>query len=253
LRTPLDQIRVASPCPISWEQMTGDNRVRFCDECQLNVYNIAELTRTEVEDLLRTTEGRLCGRLYRRADGTVITKDCPVGLRAVRRRVARVATAAFATMVSLCSAAVGQKQSDKDKACRQQVKITLKTNQAADTTTVTGTILDPNGAVVAGAHVRITDPITKKTYSFRSDDEGRFSRSGLPPSTYEVLIESPGFKLLKIPRVKIVAGQTAILEATLLVAEESVTVGIIAEDSLIDTTPGIKTTISGDKIRKLPY
>jgi hypothetical protein len=73
--------------------MTGDNRVRFCTECRLHVYNFAELTRTEAEDLLRTTEGRLCGRLYRRADGTVITKDCPVGLRAVRRRVAKIATA----------------------------------------------------------------------------------------------------------------------------------------------------------------
>ena len=84
----IDRLKVASPCPAGWGQMTGDDRVRFCDSCQLNVYNFAELTRKEAEEIIRTTEGRICGRLYRRADGSVITKDCPVGLRAVRRRVA---------------------------------------------------------------------------------------------------------------------------------------------------------------------
>jgi hypothetical protein len=106
--------------------MTGGDRVRSCAQCQLNVYNFAELTRTEAEDLLRTAEGRICGRLYRRSDGTVITKDCPVGLRAARRRAAKVATAAFATVVSLCSGAFGQRQSDKDKGCKQQVTISTK-------------------------------------------------------------------------------------------------------------------------------
>ena len=81
MKAQLNQIRIASPCPVSWEQMIGDNRVRFCGECQLNVYNFGELSRTEAEELLRSTEGRLCGRLYRRADGMVITKDCPVGFR----------------------------------------------------------------------------------------------------------------------------------------------------------------------------
>src|SRR5262245_27890709 len=115
----LDQIRVASPCPVGWETMTGDERVRFCSLCQLNVYNFAELTRIEAEELIRTTEGRICGRLYRRTDGTVITRDCPIGVRAIRRKVARVATAAFATIISLCSIAFGQKQ--KGSSCRQQV------------------------------------------------------------------------------------------------------------------------------------
>ena len=66
----IDRLRIATPCPISWEQMTGDDRVRFCDHCQLNVYNISELSRSEAETLIASTEGRLCARLFRRADGT---------------------------------------------------------------------------------------------------------------------------------------------------------------------------------------
>ena len=89
----LKHLRIASPCPASWESMKGDDRVRFCELCKLNVYDFAQLTRREVDALVANSEGRLCGRLYRRADGTIITKDCPVGLQAIRRRVARISGA----------------------------------------------------------------------------------------------------------------------------------------------------------------
>src|SRR5437773_12576574 len=86
-------LRVASPCSVGWENMSGDERTRYCDQCSLNVYNISSLTTSEVEDLILKREGRLCIMIYRRADGTVLTRDCPVGLRAVQKRVARFAGA----------------------------------------------------------------------------------------------------------------------------------------------------------------
>ena len=85
------RIRIASPCKADWAAMRGDARVRFCSSCSLNVYNISEMTRAAAEELIRATEGRLCIRLYRRKDGTVITRDCPKGLRAIRWRFARAA------------------------------------------------------------------------------------------------------------------------------------------------------------------
>ena len=96
---PLDNIRVASPCPADWNEMLGDERKRFCSQCSLNVYNLSGMTRDEAENLLLTSEGRVCVRFYRRADGTVLTKDCPVGWQAVKRRVSRTATA----FISLCA------------------------------------------------------------------------------------------------------------------------------------------------------
>ena len=85
----LDRIEVASPCPVTWESMTGDDRVRFCGQCRLNVYNFAEMSREEAEALVAGKEGRLCARFHRRADGTVLTRDCPVGLRLARQKAAR--------------------------------------------------------------------------------------------------------------------------------------------------------------------
>ncbi|HKA06551.1 MAG TPA: hypothetical protein VKD71_04785 [Gemmataceae bacterium] len=85
----LDTVRVASPCPASWQEMSGDDRVRHCSICQQAVYDLSALTRPEAEKLIRERDGRLCIRIHRRNDGKVMTRDCPVGrLQVVRRRVA---------------------------------------------------------------------------------------------------------------------------------------------------------------------
>src|SRR5207247_7817522 len=81
------RVTIASPCPASWEAMEGNHRVRSCDHCQLHVFNLSALTQQQAEDLIGRSEGRLCVRLYRRADGTVMTADCPPGLQALRRGV----------------------------------------------------------------------------------------------------------------------------------------------------------------------
>jgi hypothetical protein len=64
--------------------MQGDDKVRFCDQCRLNVYNLSAMSRRQAQDLVRQREGRLCVRFYQRADGTVLTQDCPRGLAAIQ-------------------------------------------------------------------------------------------------------------------------------------------------------------------------
>jgi hypothetical protein len=100
----LNNLRIASPCQASWATMRGDDRVRFCDNCAKRVYDISNLKADEAVALIQKSEGGLCVRLYRRKDGTVLTADCPVGIRfALRRRLLRMAAAAvvlFATVRS---------------------------------------------------------------------------------------------------------------------------------------------------------
>lgn len=98
---PLDNIHIASPCSADWNEMFGDNRRRFCGDCKLNVYNLSDMNRSEAEGFLLQSEGRVCVRFFRRKDGTVLTKDCPVGWRAIKRRVSRIATAVFSMFAGL--------------------------------------------------------------------------------------------------------------------------------------------------------
>lgn len=97
----LSRVRVASPCPASWARMTGDARVRFCAACKLSVYNLSELTADEAEQLIASHEGRLCVRYYQRRDGTVLTRDCPVGVWRARRALVRVGAAAAGLALAL--------------------------------------------------------------------------------------------------------------------------------------------------------
>jgi hypothetical protein len=61
--------------------MDGDARVRFCRECNRNVYNLSAMTEREAQRVVAEREGRLCVRFYQRSDGTVLTSDCPVGAK----------------------------------------------------------------------------------------------------------------------------------------------------------------------------
>jgi hypothetical protein len=99
-RSPLDNIKIASPCTADWKFMLGNDLVRYCGQCDKNVYNLSAMTREQAEALIRRMEGRLCVRYYMRSDGTVLNADCPVGLRAVRQRVRRITTAIFAVLIS---------------------------------------------------------------------------------------------------------------------------------------------------------
>jgi hypothetical protein len=98
--SPLDHVRIAAPCKADWEQMIGTERVRFCGQCNLNVYNLSSMTKTEAESLIAQTEGRLCARFYRRRDGSILTYNCPVGLRAIRRRLSYLAKVVSAAVLS---------------------------------------------------------------------------------------------------------------------------------------------------------
>jgi len=82
----VDELKIASPCPIEWSTMSGDDHARHCGVCDKHVYNLSILSREEGNQLIREKEGKLCVRYYRRFDGTVLTADCPVGLRMVKKQ-----------------------------------------------------------------------------------------------------------------------------------------------------------------------
>ncbi len=104
----MPRVRIASPCPMRWEDLVGDERVRHCDRCRLNVYNIVGLSAAEAGALIRSREGsRLCLRAYRRSDGTLTTRDCPAGLAAIRRRCSTWLAGAVA-LLAVCLGALAR-------------------------------------------------------------------------------------------------------------------------------------------------
>ncbi len=77
----LGLVRIAHPCSQKWSKMEGDGRVRMCAACKLHVFDFAEISSEEARQLIRKSSNgeRICARIFKRLDGTVMTKDCPRG------------------------------------------------------------------------------------------------------------------------------------------------------------------------------
>jgi len=106
----LDNLYVASPCSIPWESMKGDDTRRTCAGCSKTVYNISDMTKGEAEAFLRKNGTTQCMQIYRRADGTIMTDNCPRALRKIRDRYRQCArfVAGILTLVVSAPAAFGQ-------------------------------------------------------------------------------------------------------------------------------------------------
>lgn len=120
----LERVRIASPCGADWEKMTGDDRVRFCGECKKHVYNITNMSRREAEALL-TENASACVRFFQRADGTIMTQDCAVGVKKKQRRKVALAvlggTAMWGAGVAAAASSVaGAVQRELDERAQAQ-------------------------------------------------------------------------------------------------------------------------------------
>jgi iron complex outermembrane receptor protein len=106
--------------------------------------------------------------------------------------------------------------------------------QAGDSATVTGTIVDEQGASMPHATVVVRTANNSVTRKTTTDANGRFTLSGVLPGRYEVDADAPGFALAKRDGLVLSAGQTLDLPLTLKVNDVSqqVTVEAEASDSL---------------------
>jgi hypothetical protein len=162
--------------------MAGDERVRHCKACNLNVYNLSAMTEREIRSLLaEKKKGRLCARLYQRRDGTVLTQNCPVGLRALTRRLSRVAGAVLSLMLP---GLAGTSQA------WAQAYTSIKSNDAV----LQIEVLDPSGARVAAAAATLTETTRGIRREAKTDKDGRLVLRCSIAGRYSLTVSSPGFQ-----------------------------------------------------------
>lgn len=251
---PINNLRIASPCSVGWDQMAGDDRARFCSLCSLHVYNISDMTVDEVHSLVMNSEGRVCARLHRRADGTVMTRDCPVGLRALRRRLSRIAGAALAAVFSVCSVTFAQSPAGKDKSNTDEPQVRISKTVTTDNHNIfTGVITDEMDAVIPGAAITLIENHTNVKVAFLTNADGEFRFDSLLPGSYSIEVEATGFKTYKLKELEIGAYEIARAEIMLKADGESSTVGILGGIEPSSET-SIGTMIIGvDMLRRLPH
>ena len=134
----LQRIYVASPCNVPWESMQGDDHVRHCASCDKDVFDLSSLTRDEAEKLLIEKKGKLCAQYYRRADGTVLTADCEVGVakkKKARRKAAVVAGAFAAAAAGALAGAFAMREERVEEGCSMMAHPESKPTELPTTVT----------------------------------------------------------------------------------------------------------------------
>jgi hypothetical protein len=235
----LSSIRIASPCPADWNKMVGDERIRHCAECNLNVYNLSAMTERQARQLLEGNSGkRVCLRLYRRADGTIITQDCPWGFRALKRRATRFASALFSAVLSVSIA--------KAQPVPQQNPQPTKEGRESQSGLAV-TVVDPQRAVLPHAEVILTGPKTKPGPQAIgvTDDMGKVGFPSLAPGEYTITLNAKYFITERQSGLMLAAGKSSNLVITMKIdpkAATTVEVGITSEAPIIQKDAQVSHT-----------
>lgn len=223
----LDTIRVESPCEASWDSMTGNDQVRFCEHCNLTVQDLSQLTRKRALRLVRASKGRFCIRYQSRPDGSLLTRSAPQKLYRISRRGSRIAAGAFSATLSLSSASahtgnVGSNLNHSSVAAVSQDPARRLYIGA----TIVGTVTDPNGAVIVGASVLLSNEQANLTMATSSNSEGEYRFESLEVGLYKLSVEAPGFAPGEVGTVYLGPNAARRLDRKLEVAslEESVEV-----------------------------
>lgn len=123
-----------------------------------------------------------------------------------------------------------------------------RTNEARSGSII-GTIQDQNGAVIPNASVTALNQATNVTRVVTTDDEGNFNFAGLPPGTYSLTIESPGFRRSVVTDVAL--GDSAgrnLGDITLQVGATAETVEVRGDASMMSVeTSSVSSTSSREK------
>lgn len=220
----LDSITVKTPCEQDWKTMRGSDEVRFCDHCAKDVHHLSEMTRKQARRLVAQSNGGICVRYIRRPDGRIQTLKNT--LHQITRQTG-IAAGVLGTSLTLSSLAYAQTPTETNQ--NETVQIVEVANQKSDAPggTISGTITDPNGAVIPFAFITITNEQTNFYQSANSNQEGFYEFKDVPRGVYKLKFDAGGFASKELTAVSVSGGSEETQNAQLAVPtfQEVVTVG----------------------------
>ena len=119
--------------------------------------------------------------------------------------------------------------------------------------TITGTITDPAGAVVAGAAVEVRNTETGQVFPTVSTSTGAYTATPLPPGSYSVTVSVSGFKKYVRTSLSLASAQVLGIDVSLDVGGTNESVTVSAEASLLKTESGdVSHNITLQQLDNLP-
>ncbi len=132
--------------------------------------------------------------------------------------------------------------------------VVLCSSQAQFRASIQGVITDPQGQVVSGATVTLTNHETGQVLTTTTSDDGIYNFAGLGPSKYSITAEKGGFKKKTLDNVGVISEQANAVNVQLEVGDVTQSVTVSGDSTpLIDTeTSNLQGTVTSQDIQKLP-
>src|SRR5437868_5495074 len=108
------------------------------------------------------------------------------------------------------------------------------------TANLSGVVKDPSGAAINNAKVTVRDDSTGFTRTASTDDQGLYQFLSLPPATYRLTVEAPGFAKLSANNIKLAIGQAGQLPISMKLAATTETATVSAETQTLETQQTVK-------------
>src|ERR1019366_9415213 len=125
--------------------------------------------------------------------------------------------------------------------------------QSGTSSALSGTLVDPSGAAIAGAQVKATEVNTGAVRVVKSNGEGRFLFSQVNPGTYRIEARVAGFGPGMSQPTSVSVGQTATVNFTLNLAATSQSVVVIEQSGLMSLeNANTSATLEAKTIKSLP-
>src|SRR5438477_5855952 len=127
--------------------------------------------------------------------------------------------------------------------------------QTVSSGSITGQVLDPQGAIVAGADVTLTDTSTKSAQTTTTNDAGRYNFPVVNPGVYDLVVSRQGFKTAKFSTQKVSIGAVSTIKVALEIGALTETVVVTsapAGTELQTANATVGTTINLKELELLP-
>src|SRR6185503_12089022 len=129
----------------------------------------------------------------------------------------------------------------------------ISVGQGGSTGSVSGTVLDPNKAVVAGATVVITSDATKQEITVVTNEEGYFRVPSLNSGTYTATITGQGFKKAIVTDIKVNVGTPSSINVQMELGAPSEQITVTGGGELLNTENAtVGSTLTGRQITDIP-
>jgi hypothetical protein len=188
----LNNVTIPSPCSADWNSMIGNDQVRFCEHCNLDVHNLSLMTRNQAQRLVARANGRLCVRYHHDPAGRPVTLPVRQKLHRIGRRVSRIAAGAFTATLSVTSA-MAQQPGNSQSVSLNPPNATQTNDRWRLVSSIAGAITDQNGAVIPGATISLWSEQLRGPLYATTDFSGHFKVDSLESGYYKLRIEAPGF------------------------------------------------------------